>query len=173
VFGLTTIGYDFAKPLNAKQALLSLNYVYNEPDRNNSWSRNVQHVASLNFNYARTKWGVRADLTGGAGYLGASDLWGGMVMPYYNITDKFQAVTRFTHLESENPNGVRLALYENLVVPGRGDEYNEVYVGLNYYFYGHKLKAQTGVQYADMHDRANDGGEYSGWAWTTGFRMSW
>jgi phosphate-selective porin OprO and OprP len=173
VFGLTTIGYDFAKPLNAKQALLSLNYVYNEPDRNNSWTRNLQHVASLNFNYARTKWGVRADLTGGVGYLGASDLWGGMVMPYYNITDKFQAVTRFTHIESEDPNGVRLALYENLVVPGRGDEYNEVYVGLNYFIYGHKLKVQTGVQYAEMRDSANDGGEYQGWAWTTGLRASW
>ena len=32
---------------------------------------------------------------------------------------------------------------------------------MNYYFYGHKLKLQTGVQFADMQDRANDGGAYS------------
>ncbi|HLF10503.1 MAG TPA: hypothetical protein VJA26_04760 [Gammaproteobacteria bacterium] len=27
--------------------------------------------------------------------------------------------------------------------------------------------------YADMDDRALDGGAYSGWSWTTGFRISW
>ena len=84
-----------------------------------------------------------------------------------------QAVVRYTYLSSEKDNGLRLALYENTVVPGRGDEYNEIYLGLNYYFYKHKLKVQTGVQYADMKDRADDGGEYSGWAWTTGLRISW
>ena len=93
-------------------------------------------------------------------------------MPFYNITDKFQVVGRYTHLAGEN-NSVRLALYENTIVSGRGDEYNEVYLGLNYYFYGHKLKLQTGVQYAEMKDHAGDGGAYRGWAWTTGLRISW
>jgi phosphate-selective porin OprO and OprP len=173
VFGLVNIGYDFGKNLDAKQALLSLNYVYNEPDRQNSWTRSLQHVSSINFAFAQKAWGVRSDISAGAGYLGVSDLWGAMVMPYYNITDKFQVVSRYTHVQSDHPNGVRLALYENTVVGGRGDEYNEVYLGLNYYFYGHKLKVQTGVEYADMKDSANDGGKYSGWAWTTGFRISW
>ena len=66
-----------------------------------------------------------------------------------------------------------MATYENRVVTGRGDEYNEVYAGANYYFYGHRLKLQTGVQVADMNDRANDGGEYSGVSWTTGIRVGW
>ena len=57
--------------------------------------------------------------------------------------------------------------------PGRGDEYKELYLGANYYFYGHRLKLQTGVQFADMNDRANDGGAYSGVAWTTGLRVGW
>jgi phosphate-selective porin OprO/OprP len=59
------------------------------------------------------------------------------------------------------------------VVSGRGDRYNELYLGANYYFYGHKLKLQSGVQFADMDDRAADGGEYSGTAWTTGIRVGW
>jgi phosphate-selective porin OprO/OprP len=96
-----------------------------------------------------------------------------MLMPYYNITPKLQAVARYTFIKSSDPNGVRFARYEDHVVSGKGDEYNEIYLGLNYYFYGHKLKLQTGVQYADMRDRANDGGGYSGWAWTTGLRISW
>ena len=82
-------------------------------------------------------------------------------------------MARYTWIKSRDDNGVRFARYEDQVVLGRGDEYNEIYLGLNYYFYGHKLKLQTGVQYADMRDQANDGGDYSGWAWTTGLRLSW
>jgi phosphate-selective porin OprO/OprP len=146
-FLLGTVGYDFGKRLH--------------------------HVGSLNFSFDTGKWGWRTDLAGGIGYLGQSDLWGAMLMPFYSITHSFQVVARFTFLHGEDVNSVRLAAYENIVVPGRGDEYNEVYLGLNYYFYGHKLKLQTGVQHAEMKDRAGDGGAYSGWAWTTGLRISW
>jgi phosphate-selective porin OprO/OprP len=48
-----------------------------------------------------------------------------------------------------------------------------VYLGANYYFYGHKLKLQSGVQLADMNDGAADGGAYSGVSWTNGLRVSW
>ena len=48
-----------------------------------------------------------------------------------------------------------------------------MYGGVNYYFYGHKLKVQTGVQFADMEDRAGDGGAYSGTSWVTGIRVGW
>jgi phosphate-selective porin OprO/OprP len=82
-------------------------------------------------------------------------------------------VARYTYLDSEAPNGIRPAGYEARVAPGRGDEYNELYLGANYYFYGHRLKVQTGVQWADMKDSANDGGEYSGVSWTTGLRVGW
>jgi phosphate-selective porin OprO/OprP len=51
--------------------------------------------------------------------------------------------------------------------------YKEWYLGANYYFYGHKLKLQTGVQFADMDDRAADGGAYSGTSWTIGLRIGW
>ena len=59
------------------------------------------------------------------------------------------------------------------MVGSRGDRYHELYAGANYYFYGHKLKLQTGVQFADMDDRAGDGGAYSGISWTTGLRVGW
>jgi phosphate-selective porin OprO/OprP len=96
-----------------------------------------------------------------------------MAMPFVNLTDKLQIVARYTHLSSDEPNGVRLGTYENGVVAGRGDDYDEQYIGANYFFYGHKLKLQTGVQFADMSDRANDGGRYSGVSWTTGVRVGW
>jgi hypothetical protein len=46
-------------------------------------------------------------------------------------------------------------------------------VGVNYYFYDHRLKVQSGVHYADMEDRAGDGGRYSGIGWITGIRVGW
>jgi phosphate-selective porin OprO/OprP len=96
-----------------------------------------------------------------------------MAMPFVNATKNLQFVGRYTLVKSDGPNGVRLATYESGIVPGRGDRYDEAYGGANYYFYGHKLKLQTGVQWADMEDRANDGGAYSGVAWVTGLRIGW
>ena len=118
-------------------------------------------------------WGVRMDVSGGTGYLGQSDLWGMMAMPFVNITQKLQGVGRYTFVKSQDVNGVRLATYEDRVVSGRDDRYNELYFGANYFFYEHQLKLQTGVQFADMRDRADDGGAYSGVSWTTGLRLGW
>ena len=119
------------------------------------------------------RWGVRADAAAATGYLGQSDLSSLMVMPFFNLTDKLQAVGRYTFLESDQPNGVRLATYESRIVPGRGDQYKELYLGANYFLYGHKLKLQSGVQIGRMRDRAGDGGQYSGVSWTTGIRVGW
>lgn len=173
VFTLAVVGYDFAKRLDLREAVVAGNYVYQHEDVDNTFTRRLDHIASIHLKVEDAGWGVRGDLTLASGYQGQSDLWGLMAMPYLNVTDKFQVVTRFTHVASDDPNGVLLATYENRVVSGRGDEYNEGYIGANYYFYGHKLKFQSGLQYADMNDRARDGGAYSGLAFTAGIRVGW
>jgi phosphate-selective porin OprO/OprP len=94
-----------------------------------------------------------------------------MAMPFVNVTGKLQIVARFTALRSEDPRGVRLATYESRLVPGRGDAFDEWYGGANYYFYGHRLKLQTGVHSATLKDRDTD--VYSGVSWTTGVRIGW
>lgn len=172
-FVLATLGHDFADRFDVRKALLRFNHVDNEPDANNTFTRPLEHINSLNFSFETERWGVRSDLSSATGYLGQSDLWGVMVMPYYDLKPGLQLVARYTFLESDDENGVRFARYEREIASGRGDEYREMYLGLNYYWYGHKLKLQTGLQYADMQDRAADGGVYTGWAWTTGFRISW
>jgi len=172
-FLLAVVGYDFAKKLGMKEALVTGNYVYQDPNVNNTFTRPNQQVASVWTRFEADNWGVRTDLDVSQGYLGQSDMWGWMVMPFYNFTNRLQGVTRITHLSSADPNGLRPTGYEARVVPGRGDEFNEFYIGANYYFYGQKLKVQTGVQLDDMKDRANDGGAYSGVSWTTGLRVGW
>jgi phosphate-selective porin OprO/OprP len=170
---LGSLGRDFSSSLGVREALLTGNYVYQNPDSHNTFTRQLEHIGSINFRFDDTTWGARADLSTASGYLGQSDMWAFQGMPFVNLTTKIQVVGRYTFIESDEPNGVRLTTYESRIVPGRGDEYSELYVGANYYFYGHRLKLQTGVQFADMNDRANDGGEYSGAAWTTGLRVGW
>ena len=172
-FGLLSLGYDFSEALGVEDALLTGNYVYQDPDSHNTFTRQLQHMASVNFRFEVDRWGFRFDFSSASGYMGQSDLWGVMTMPFFNVTSRFQIVGRHTSLRSQGANGVRLARYENQVTAGRGDRYNEFYAGVNYYFYGHKLKLQSGVQFADMNDGAADGGAYSGIASTTGLRVSW
>lgn len=170
---LAVLAYDFAKRLGAKEALLAGNYVYQKPDPDNTFTRQLEHIVSVNFKLERGRLGFRGDVSTATGYLGQSDLRSVMAMPYFNVTDKLQLVGRYTLVESDDPNGVRLGTYENRLVTGRGDEYHEGYFGANHFFYGHKLKLQTGLQYGHMDDRANDGGAYSGLSWTTGIRVGW
>ncbi len=173
VFALGVLGYDFAKSLGAKEAALAGNYVYQQPDSENTFTRELEHVVSVNFKYEADRWGLRSDLSAAKGYLDQSDMWGLTAMPFINATSRLQFVVRYTFLESSDPHGLRLATYENRVVANRGDEYNELYVGANYYFYGHKLKIQSGVQFADMNDSTGTAGAYAGASWTTGLRVGW
>ena len=173
VFTLAAVGYDFGEALAVKEALLMGNYVYQQEDPGNTFTRQLEHVGSVNFKFEAERWGVRGDLSYASGYLGQSDLFGLMAMPFVNLTDKLQAIGRYTLITSDLANGVRLATYEKRVVSGRGDRYREGYLGLNYFLYGHKLKLQSGLQVADLRDRANHGAEYVGVSWTNGLRVSW
>jgi phosphate-selective porin OprO and OprP len=172
-FALGLIGYDFGEALGADEALLTGNYVYQQPDADNSFTQRFEQIASVHFRLALPRWGVRSELSTASGYLGQSDVRAMMAMPFLNLTNELQLVGRYTLVDSAGPNGLRLATYENRVVGGRGDRYDELYVGANYYFYGHKLKLQSGLQWGNMDDEAADGGAYSGASWVTGLRVSW
>ena len=173
VFYLATLGRDFASGSGADKTLVRLNLVYNEPGSDSTVSRQLKGIASLNLSWERGEWGLRVDLSAADGYGDQSNLVGFVVMPFLELSEKLQLVGRYTLVDSEDDNGVRFARYERSIAGSRGDRYNEFYLGLNYYWYGHKLKLQNGAQYVDMRDRAADGGAYTGWAWTTALRLSW
>lgn len=174
---LASVGYDFSKQLGSKEALLSLDYVHNDATVSTEplfTNRKMQNIASLNFRYLKDDFGFRADLAAGQGYNGQPDVWGLTAMPFYNFTEKLQGVARYTLVDSRGDNGVRFSGYESSLMKGsKGDLYQEVYGGLNYYVYGQKLKLQAGVSYIDMQDDANNGGEFSGLSFQTGLRISW
>lgn len=171
-FLLGSIGYDFADSLHCDKALLRFDYVYQTPDDNNSATRPFENIGSVNFNYERGRWGFGTDVAGGLGYGKQGDVFALMLMPSVYLADGWQLVFRYTYMNGDD-NSIRLARYENRVVSGKGDQYNEFYAGINWYLYGHKLKWQTGVQYAMMDDSKNDGGKYDGWSVVSGIRISW
>jgi phosphate-selective porin OprO/OprP len=171
-FTLASASYDWATDLGLERARVTLDYVYNDEDRDAN-TRDFSHVVSLSSQWQQANWGLWTDLSAGDGAFGQRDLWGLVVMPFYSFTETTQLVLRYTHLDSDGDNGLRLNRYENRIVGDRGDEYDEYFAGINLFFYGHKFKWQTGLQYTTMDDAADDGGEYDGWGLTTGLRFSW
>jgi phosphate-selective porin OprO/OprP len=160
---------------------LNFDYVYNDTHEEGN-TRDFSQVISASSKFKQKNWGLQSDISWGKGDFEQSDLFGVVVMPTYQQSEKVQWVARYTYLNSSEDNGVRLGRYENKVtdeqghssVNGeRGNKYQEVYGGVNWFLNGHKLKLQAGLQYAKMEDDANDGGAYDGWSFTVAMRSYW
>ena len=171
-FTLFSLAYHLTESLNLDEGMVRLDYVYNDEDVDAD-TRDFSQVLSLVTKWKTGPWGLWSDISAGKGYAEQSNVWGVVLMPFYNVTKHIQPVFRYTYLHSDEHNGLRLGRYENRIINNRGDEYNEIYGGLNIFFYGHKFKWQTGLQYAKMKDSADDGGTYDGWGLSTGLRLSW
>jgi phosphate-selective porin OprO/OprP len=172
-FILGVVGYDLGQRIGMDRALLRGSFLYQDSDPLNTFTRQLEHVTSANLLLEDGRWGARVDWSLGSGYLGQSDLWGATLMPFVDVTRGLQLVSRLTRVSSSDPNGVRLARYENQLQSGRGNRYDELYLGTNYYFYEHKLKLQGGIQWGHLRDVARDGGAYSGVSGALGLRLSW
>jgi len=93
-------------------------------------------------------WAVERDIPAG------NDTWGLVIMPYYDITDKLQAVFKYSYMsEGEQQRTQRFASG----VPGdtnydfyrlNVENYHTIYAGLNYYVCDHNLKVMAGYEYA-------------------------
>lgn len=171
-FGLISLGYDLKSITGCDRSLVRLDYVYNDPDYSgNVGTRDLEHIVSLSGHLEQNQTGVATGLSFGSGISKQSDLFGLEIMPYYNLSDMWQLVFRYSYVYSPDDNGVRLNRYESKVVDGKCNAAHEWFLGVNTYFYGHKLKWQNGIEYIHADDRANDGGEYSGWGFTSAVRM--
>lgn len=171
-FGLYSIGRSCGANQYWDNAVLSVDTVINDtsPTAN---TEDFSQVSSFSTKFHRGQWGLWTDIAWGNGEMGQSDLWGYEVMPFYSMSDKFQYVMRYTYIHSSDENGIRLGRYDSKIESGKGDRYRELYGGVNWYFNRHKLKLQLGVQYAQMEDSAQDGGDFDGWGLTTAFRFYW
>lgn len=177
-FALLSTSKTFSNSQYWDDAQIVFDYVYNDVDAEGG-ANNFSQILSASTKFTKNNWTLQSDISWGEGDFvdvdgfEQSNLFGVVIMPSYNLTEEVELVARYTYIESSEDNGIILGRYDNDVVEGRGDRYRETYVGVNWYLNDHKLKLQAGIQYAQMDDNANDGGEYDGWNFTVGFRSYW
>ncbi len=90
-----------------------------------------------------------------AGFGGSrGDAVGLNLQPSYFLTDTLEVVGRYQVATASEANGLRAQRrYEASAGMLDGDLYQAVYLGLNRYIAGHRLKVMTGVEYSKMNDR--------------------
>ncbi len=168
-FGLLSLGYNFQESEYFDNSLIRFDLMVQEedalsptPDHKNAFSI-VTKLNKGKFNF----WG---DLSFSNGYDSQSDVWGIQLMPFYDFSNKLQGVFSYTYVESDDTLDVDVTRYERDLA-GRGDEMSEYFFGINYFFYGHKLKWQNAFQYSEMDNLGSK--VYEGWGYTSGLRISW
>ena len=172
-FVLASLGYDFAARHQLDTGEFTADLLYQDPDENNDATLPNEWVGSLSLELKQDRWGFEGNFSATRGYLGQGDLLGFTVMPLFDLTDRIQLALRYSYLDSNKPKGIRLGRYGNQVVEGRGDHYQDIYAGLNCYIDGHRLKIQFGLQWAEMEDSTDSGGDFSGFRWTLALRTYW
>lgn len=170
-----SLGYDFASTLHVDTALVRFDYQTGTSGENSYGPEKFSNAFSLNTVFQEGKFYGYTDFLGGIGRGTQGDVWGVILTPtYFLFDDKLQIVLRYQYAHGEN-NGLKLqSRYEALApdiqdTKGKGNDYNALYLGLNYYIHRHNLKLMTGVEFSDM-----SGGPkgYSGWTYLTGLRLA-
>ena len=152
---------------------IRLDYLNNSGDPDNNDVEPFRHVVSLNSSTQSGPTGLITDIIYAEALPEArGDLFGIVIMPHHMLTQRLQLVGRYTFTSSNEGNGIRIPRrYERATVPEEfefGDKHQALYAGLNYYFYGHKLKLMSGVEYTDF---GNESGNTSALTVSTAVRM--
>jgi len=149
---------------------LRFDYLYNDGDAGNNAFEDYEHIFSLNSQSDWDRLHLVTDLIYGAeGSFGSTDVYGLVLMPYYDLTDKLELVFRYTFSSSNNSTGlVNTSRYEDDATGDLfGDEYHAFYMGLNWYICGDKLKIMNGVEYSTL--SGFDDVDY--WSFMSGIRF--
>lgn len=166
---VASIGYDLNPVLGIDTAKWRLDYIHSEHDSNDGLYNWFDNGVSTSLELKQGQWGLNTELLFGEGQSTALGL---MIEPYYDITEKWQAVLRYQLALSDEDNGLRpQSRYERRVGGTNGDTYNAIYGGINYYICEHKLKLMAGVEYANMSGGTGPG--YDGWTGFAGVRVYW
>ncbi|MEI6713128.1 MAG: porin [Verrucomicrobiota bacterium] len=177
--GVWSTGWHVDKQLGLEKAFLRFDHMILGDDPQNgqgtpgAFTRNQRHASAVNLQAKNGPWGLLSELAASQGRGTQSDLRAFQFQPSYELSNSWQIVTRYTWVESSEKRGVALVRFENLVTAKTCDRYREIYLGLNRYFYGHRLKWLIGLERAEMQDRLLSRPTRVSWGITNGFRVSW
>lgn len=155
---------------------LTLDYV-NTHQSGTDDALGYRSAVALGSTYEKKNWGLQTSLMYGDNGYGdptdsarnrarrQGDFFGVTVMPWYWLAkDRLQLVCRYEHAGAEDPEGLQLSSryirgqHDDPLVDvnnGRGDRYDALYLGLNYYLCGDNAKIMAGVQYENLGANAN------------------
>jgi phosphate-selective porin OprO/OprP len=134
-----------------------LSYLYDDGDENNTGTEGYDNIVSLSYvNYGKKGYEGFGFFAEGIYAEGndRGDAYGITIMPSYMITSNLEAILRYHYAGSDGDSGIRAqSRYDRRVdnlSSQRGDAYQGVYGGINYYIYGDKLKLMGGVEYGSL-----------------------
>lgn len=150
-----------------------LDWIWNQDSKQFSES-NLKHLVASGMRFGKGAWDVSTSVMFSSSSESNSDTYGLSVLPSYRISDSnFELVGRYQLAYGED-DGLNLqGRYEaeKVKLPkDYGDRYHAIYLGLNYYIYGDKLKIMNGVEYSNMRS-SNSDGDYEGCTFISGIRM--
>ena len=168
-------GYDFKKPLCVEKADLRLDWLHSDRHAGDQVLNKYDDILTSTFWVKQAATAVVIEgfyASGGDG--NNSNVFGFYIEPTYDLLPKqLQLVGRYSFATSTGPLGVvGQTRYERTVATagGRGDTYNALYGGVQYFIYGDKLKLMAGAEWALVAGDHNDA--YDGITYLTGMRFS-
>jgi len=174
------VGYDAKESIGWKRADFRLDWLHSGHDADDGVLLNYDDLVSATFWGQQGPWGIVAE-----GFLGlgqtadAGDVFGFYIQPTYDlIPERLQLVGRYSFATGDGDASVGgQRRYErsapDLIPAGtaKGDSYNAVYLGAQYFIHGDKLKLLAGAEYAKL-DGGSSADDYEGLTWLTGIRLS-
>ena len=132
----------------------------------------MNNAAAAYFDYQNGSFGLVTQLGYGNGINTKGDIYELMIMPTYLITKQLEVVLRYQLGLASRDNGITtLNRQEKTIGKFTGDTDNLVYLGLNYYIYGQKLKLMAGEQYDNLSGGSGAKAGFEGWTSLVGLRM--
>jgi hypothetical protein len=167
------VSYDFADVLRARRALWVVDYLHADgKNANTNVFANYRHAFATYFDLEKGRFSMVPQFAVGQQIAGKGDVYSLQIMPGYMITDRLEFLVRYQYGTATEPNGiVTLNRQQRTLGNFTGDTYNAVYLGLNYYIYGHRLKLMFGEEYARLAGGTGAQAGYNGWTTLVGLRL--
>jgi len=171
------VGYDAKACFDWEKADFRLDWIHSDHDKDDYLFTRYDDIVSATFWGEQGPWALIVEGFNGSGGEGRDgDVFGFFIQPMYDIIPKrLQLVGRYSFTTGDGPDSViRQTRYEseapNLTGGGRGDQYQALYLGAQYFIHGDKLKLMAGAEYAKL-DGGGNGGDYEGVTFLTGVRF--
>jgi phosphate-selective porin OprO and OprP len=145
---IANVDQDVKDVVGTEKASVGVGYIHSEHESIDTIFSTIDDGISLHGSIKQGALGVSAE----ALYLmGNSDTVGLSIIPTYDITKKLQLALRY-QLASTDGEFAGQKRYEKAAGLTKGDVYNSVYAGLNYFILDDRLKVMAGVEYSDLND---------------------